>query len=65
MNSMLVNHHLDVQVKTLKPSVAGVAPATVEAPSNGFFRGLLIGFGIMVPFWGGMTWLGLRLLHLG
>ena len=62
MNSMLVSSRLDVQVKASEPSAVGDASAVPKLPSNGFFRGLVISFGIMIPFWGGLIWLGLRLL---
>lgn len=65
MNSMLVSSRLDVQVKASEPSAVGDTSAVSKMPNNGFFRGLLISFGIMVPFWGGLIWLGLRLLQLG
>ncbi len=65
MNSMLVNSRLNVQVKASEPSAAGLAQAVSEMPSNGFFRGLLLSFGIMIPFWSSLIWLGLRLLQLG
>ena len=64
MNSMLINSRLNVQVKASEPS-AGLAQAVSEMPSNGFFRGLLLSFGIMIPFWSSLIWLGLRLLQLG
>ena len=65
MNSMLISSRLDVQVKASEPSAVGNTSAVSKMPSNGFFRGLLISFGIMIPFWGGLIWLGLRLLQLG
>lgn len=65
MNSMLVSSRLDVQVKASESSAAGNASAIQEMPSNGFFHGLFISFGIMIPFWGGLIWLALRLLQLG
>ena len=61
MNSMLVDSRLDVQ-KASEPLAAGLAHAVPEMPSNGFFRGLLLSFGIMIPFWGGVIWLSLQLL---
>ena len=64
MNSMLVSSHLNVQVEA-SSSVADAVSAVPRMPSDGFFRGLLVGLGIVTPFWVGVAWLGLKLLHLG
>ena len=64
MNVMLAASHPAVQV-TVSAPLAEFAFAAPERSGNGFFRGMLIGLGIMIPVWTGLIWLGLRLLNLG
>ena len=62
MNSMLVGSYVETEVRPLAAATARVAH---EMPSGGFFRGLLVGLGIMIPTWAGAIWLGLWLLNSG
>ena len=61
---MLAASHPAIQA-TVSTPLAEFAFAAPEKPGNGFFRGLLIGLGIMIPVWTGLIWLGLRLFNLG
>lgn len=65
MNEMLVGNPLATfGTATITPE-RSVSVAAASRTTNGFFRGLVFGFAAVVPFWAGVIWLGLRLVHHG
>jgi hypothetical protein len=65
MNRVLVGNSLTTFGAATMTSERRVPVATTTGATNGFFRGIVVGFAAVVPVWAGLIWLGMRLFNYG
>lgn len=60
MNRVLAGNHLATFGAATMTSERRVPVAMTKGATNGFFRGIVVGFAAVVPVWAGLIWLGMR-----